>query len=221
MSSGIVGGNNPSTQSAYGVGAAGTIVNYGTIKSTGNGSVISLSSGGVVTNHGIIEGIGTGNPGNTGIILAGSAVKVINSGTIISAGEDGSGVDLHSNGYVRNTGLISAYHIGIYANTATSTGTVANLGTIKSTQAATPIGFNGDGILLEKGGHITNGNTTDLTAVISAANGVAVSMHGTGTLANFGTVTSTNTAHPTVNLIAGGRVTNGAAKALTALISGN
>ncbi len=221
LSSGIVGGTSPHTGAAYGVGAAGTIVNYGTIKSTGNGSVISLSSGGVVTNHGIIEGTGTGNPGNTGIFLAGGAVKVTNFGTITSAGENGFGVDLHANGYVRNTGLISAYHVGIYANTATSTGTVVNLGTIRSTQKATPITFTGDGILLEKGGRVTNGSTVDSKAVISAVDGVAVSMHGNGTLTNFGTLTSTNAAHPTVNLIAGGRVTNGAATALTALISSN
>lgn len=220
LSSGIVGGSNPSAHAAYGVGAAGTIVNYGTIKSTGNSSVISLSSGGVVTNNGIIEGTGRGNPGNTGILLAGSSATVTNFGTIAIAGEDGSGIDLHSNGYVRNTGLISEYHIGIYANTTTSTGTVVNLGAIESTQKATSITSAGDGILLEKGGDVTNGSTTDLTAMISAVDGIAVSMHGNGTLANFGTVTTANAAHPTVNFIAGGQIANGDAKHTTALISG-
>jgi hypothetical protein len=220
LSSGIVGGNNPHTGGAYGVGAAATIVNYGTIKSTGSAPVISLISGGAVTNHGTIQGTGTGNPGSTGVFLAGGAAKVTNSGKIASAGENGFGVDLHSNGYVRNTGLISAYHIGIYANTTTSTGTVVNLGTIKSTQKATSITFNGDGILLGKGGDVRNGSTVDLTASISAVDGVAVSMHGNGTLTNFGTLTSANAARPTVNLIAGGQVGNGAAKSVTALIGG-
>ena len=92
---GIVGGGNPD-QIAYGVGASATILNYGTIESSGTHPAVGFISGGTVTNHGLISGAGAG------VFLTGAGGAVTNFGAIQAAGIAGVGVYLGAGGSVTN-----------------------------------------------------------------------------------------------------------------------
>jgi hypothetical protein len=141
---------------------------------------------------------------------------VANEGTIASTGSAGYGIGLAARGTVENgasgagAALISGYG-GVLIDGALAT--VSNLGTIEGT------GGNRDGVELEHGGLVTNGNAGTTAAQISGGRHAVVIRNAAGTVRNFGTLTSTGT-YNTVDLFAGGALTNGSAASKKALISG-
>lgn len=140
---------------------------------------------------------------------------VANEGTIQNTGSAGYGVDLVSRGTVENgvsgaiAALISGYG-GVWIRGALAT--VGNLGTISGT------GTKRDGVELKAGGQVSNGNTDTTAALISGGRRAVVIRNAAGTVANFGTLTSSGT-YNTVALFAGGNVTNGSKASTEALTS--
>jgi hypothetical protein len=103
-----------------------------------------------------------------------------------------------ANSYVTNTAGGDA----VYGNTAAAW-TVSNLGTINGT------GTSGTGILLRAGGNVTNGASGSTIGLIKGYFEGVVIEGSPGTVANFGTITSTRTNGAAIDLVAGGSVTNG------------
>ncbi len=223
-------------------GGPGTIVNFGTIESTGTGfgaQAVDLLAGGTVTNYGTIRGLGTdasginagfaadviinGAIGTTDALIEGwlngidqfsSVGTVINFGTVEST--NGDAVYLQAGGTVTNygtAGLIIGSTTGVRVGGAA--GTVVNSGTIEATVASSVAVYSA------VGGTVTNGPSGGTSALIlGVTNGVAI--RGTiGTVANYGTINATGTYGAAVYLADGGSVTNGASGATAALIVGN
>ena len=138
-------------------GAAGTVVNSGSI---GGASVgIALRAGGAVTNTGTAT-----ISGNIGVYISGGAGTVINGGGIAASGTFSEGVYLSDGGSVSNasTASISGGTDGLLVKGAA--GTVANNGLIAG----------GIGVYLATGGTLID------AGAISGGGGTAVSLGGTG-----------------------------------------
>ncbi|HEV2335933.1 MAG TPA: hypothetical protein VGS13_10580 [Stellaceae bacterium] len=183
-------------------GAAGTVVNYGTILSTAtgaNGNGIYLSAGGTVTNLGVIHG------NNHGVLIAGGPGTVVNSGGISDT------VSLRAGGAITNTatGDISSVHYAIIISG--SAGTLSNFGTILVTAATA-----GKAVYLGAGGTITNSGM-----IAGTVDGVSIS-NTSGAVVNLGTIQGTSPSGFQVTGVAlfGGSLSNGAGTATAAVISG-
>ncbi len=187
-----------------------TIVNYGTVLSTGlysdgvrldNGGSISnragalisgyygveIYGGGTVTNYGTMSG--TGGDDGAGIYLGGGTLT--NFGSITAAGIFGKAVYLGSsggsviNGAGAATGaLISGNYIGVFSSNGSST--VTNYGTIQG--ISTGVRLNGSA------GNVTNFGTISGTST-SFGTGVYFAIAGS-TLTNAGTITGSRAAQP-------------------------
>ncbi len=152
------------------------------------------------------------------------AWTVNNLGTIENTGTTGSGIQLLAGGNVNNENagsvspggssgfsLIEGYNDGVLIEFAP--GTVSNLGQIEGTGTA-GIGVN----IFSAGGQVTNGSAAVTTALISGGSTAVVITGGAGTVANFGTVTSTSSGFG-VGLHDGGSISNGSNTSTAALIS--
>jgi hypothetical protein len=203
---------------------AATISNLGTIASTstttgmgvfalGNGS--SVLNGGIANTNALIGGY------DSGVRTAGTNATVSNFGSIYATRLFGSAVYLRAGGSVTNGGVtdttatLNGAEFGVEIQHAA--GTVANYGTIQGT------GRLGRGIVLQAGGSVTNGSNADTTASILATNRSGVYIGGTtsGSVSNYGTITSTGPASVASNGVSirpGGVVTNGSATDTTAAI---
>ncbi len=214
-------------------GSAGTIVNFGTIRSTGtgtSGNAIYLGAGGKIVNHGLLSGTQSGTPisgtsgGYPGVISThNQRATVVNLGTVTNT-NNSNGVNLLDGGLLINgstsatSALINAPHDAVYMGgtlgvpTPGAIGTVVNYGTIRNTTSL------GSDVLLVSGGTVTNRGL-----ISSARTGISFGGTVAGTVANFGTVRSTapttSTAGVGIYLQSGGLITNAAGASITALRS--
>ncbi|WP_114912313.1 Hint domain-containing protein [Acidibrevibacterium fodinaquatile] len=206
-------------------GAAGTIINSGSIVVTGDyGIGVYLLAGGSVINSGTI--LATGAYSSDGVkagagTSATPSLYIDNSKLIESDSEYGVGVYLLSTGTIVNSGTIE--------QTNTTSGTAVTLidgGSVTNTASGTVSGYNGGvfvsgaagtisnfatiqsaygfGVSLDDGGRVTNATS----GTISAANGIIVS-GSPGTIINSGVIQSTQGGSG-VSLADGGSVTNAA-----------
>ena len=180
-----------------GSGAAGTVVNAGSIGGYGSDPGIQLADGGLVTNQsgGVITGY-------QAIFTALTASTVTNAGSIggNNTGSRGSGVWLNKGGTVTNisTGLITGnYAVVLYG----AAGTAVNAGTITGNTA----NGTGAGVYANTGGLVTN----QTHGVIAGVQGVWA-MSTALTVQNAGSIdgNATVSAAAGVSLGAGGSVTN-------------
>ena len=166
--------------------AAWTIVNFGTVETTGTGGDgIDLRAGGSVTNTGagLIKG-------SRGVFIVGAAGTVTNAGTIL--GTSGYGLQLFAGGSVDNTGtgLIEGSR-GVFIGGGA--GTVTNAGTI--------LGTGGYGVRLPAGGSVDNTGTGLIEGSVSV-----FIVGAAGTVTNSGTILGTGPSGYGVRLNAGGTV---------------
>ena len=227
-----IGFNNGT--SANGIG---TVVNYGSIESSGtNSGGVSLQAGGNVTNAagGLIDGpqfgvnigvnngasgLGAGTIANFGTILGAAGVNLQAGGSVINGGSGNTAALIEGVSQAVQIGFSNLFNGGTVVG---GVGTVSNLGTILAT------GSSGGGVNLQGGGSVINGGPGFTTALIEGPGGGVQTgtFNGTigggvGTVANFGTILATVTAFaPGINLIAGGSVTNGGSGSAAALIEG-
>jgi hypothetical protein len=229
-------------------GTAGTVVNFGMIEALGSitnasgsitgGNAIQLNAGGSVQNgaSGSTAGLIAGY--HIGILVpsaasAGAVVTVTNFGTIESLqtainGFNGVGVQLDQGGSVANFGLISG-QLGVLMPTSPgAAGTVSNLGTVEATGSLTTSGtitLYPDGVVLDGGGTVTNGQSGATSVLITGGwNGVSLE-DAPGTVVNFATIESTATIispagfHGSGVLLGdGGSIINGSSGSTDALI---
>jgi outer membrane autotransporter protein len=197
-------------------GATGSVVNDGSITASGGDGVDIIASSGSVSNlsGGIISGnvagvaiVGDGSVNNlSGGIISGNGYgvgitsgigSVVNAGSIVGTNNDGVG--LANGGSVTN---LSGGHItggGSGVSIYGGTGSVVNTGSI--------IGQTYDGVYMDANGSVNNltGGTITGGAHVDA-NGVTI--HGTGSVVNAGSITSTSANGVGVGLGAGGSVSN-------------
>jgi Ca2+-binding RTX toxin-like protein len=205
--SGLVAGTSVGL---YVGGAAGTLVNRGSISQTGTSggrNAVQMTAGGTVTNGSALLTTAsiTGDVDvGTGIRISGASGTVSNFGTIAG----GIGVELDGGGRITNgsststAATISGSSLaGVYVFNAA--GTVVNFGSIG--------GFF-SGVRMAAGGTVVNKVGASLTA---GAQGVALAIvGGTGVVTNLGTIEGGGG----LFLGAGGTVTNGSTTVSTALI---
>jgi len=228
---GSVTNGQPSDRSAliegaigvYVAGAAGTVLNYGTVQSNDarsgvNSSIrsgVDLSYGGLVLNGTATDGTAL-IEGTDGIIIEKTAGFVANYGSIESTVNyaiyfgQGGGV-INGNASTPAATIEGQYGVNITGGA----GYVFNSGTIKALSA----GYFGTGVVLKNGGTVVNGAATDRVALIQGTgrDGVAI-MGGLGTVTNYGSIATG--ASVAVYLGAGGFVTNGALTDTGATIEG-
>ncbi|HEV8678091.1 MAG TPA: hypothetical protein VGQ90_01855, partial [Stellaceae bacterium] len=164
-------------------GAAGTVMNSGTIQGGGT-SGITLGAGGTVANY--VYGFIYGNA--QGVRVAGAAGTLTNSGTI----SGGIGAFLAADGTVSNSGTILG-NIGVFLAAG---GTVTNSGRIAST------GSSGTGVYLKVGGTVTNHG---LIAATVGSSGDGVRLVAGGAVTNNGSIVGS---FQGVDLLVGGLVNN-------------
>jgi RTX calcium-binding nonapeptide repeat (4 copies) len=166
-----------------------------------------------------------GNTIGTGTTLTDNGSLSI-SGTLDNDGSIALGqtaLTLIAGSYLRNdaTGRITgiaghstAFVVPAVVGLTGGASTFANLGTVSDSQ------FN-FGVKLLGGGTVTNGSTSDTSALIYARVPIYI-QGGSGTVSNFGTLKSNPTPGGTgaITLTAGGKVINGAPGSTAALISG-
>jgi hypothetical protein len=218
--------------------AAGTVTNFGTVRSTSamsGGAGIEFTKGGVVTNGSATDPWALVQ-GYSGVGILGGAAKIANFGTILGLGGTGrygvqaayggtvtngalgdtralitgaDGVDLGKAGQVVNFGQIDG---------ATGSGvTVAGLGAVNN--QGTIAGAFGYGVNLLAGGSVINGGGTNRSALITGNFGLDI-QGAAGTVANFGTILGQGLYAFGAYLRDGGTLTNGSVNNATALIEG-
>jgi hypothetical protein len=149
-------------------GAAGNVINGGTI-SAPVGSAVRMIAGGKVTNWG-----GGGIYGAAGVAISGKAGTIKNGGVILGA--SGAGAGLYKGGEVVNWDagtIIGATGVHVSGGL----GQVSNTGEI--------VGMSSDGILLAKGGEVTNAKHGTIAGQVY---GVDIA-GGAGTVTNHGSIT--------------------------------
>ena len=222
------GDNDPSAQVVgYNTGvsirnAVGTVVNYGAIDvaTLGNTEGVYLSNGGVLTNG---SGVDTTAliRGAYGAFIRNAVGTVANFGTIEGTGTGGgntSGLYVSDGGKITNGSNIDTMALiegagGIEVRTGAAT--VVNFGSIESVAAVNPFGVD-----LQDGGILTNGSSTDQTALVEGYGSGASIRGATSTVVNFGTIEGKGAGQVAVYL-GGGGLTNGASGDHGALIDGN
>ncbi|HEY2177460.1 MAG TPA: hypothetical protein VGH15_02665 [Caulobacteraceae bacterium] len=201
------------------VAAAGTLTNFGLIRSTGtSGLGAALEDGGVVTNGSTADTSATIEGSQYGVAFLGAAGTLTNFATVRAEGTLGKAVFLAGGGSVANgssadtTALIESTAFGVVGGGQAVT--VSNYGAIIGGYAVNL----GAGIYLTKGGVVTNGSAGDVTARIGAFLGVYIKA-AVGTVSNFGTIGGEDT-QLGVAISYGGLIVNGSATDTTALIQG-
>ncbi len=160
--------------------AGGSVANFGTIEDTSANAAVYLGAAGTVTNgssivttalidgaagHGVLFNRAAGSVTNFGTITSGFAIALNAGGSVVN-GRSGS-----------TAGLIDGVSVGVQLN---NLGSVANFGTIEGT------GTFGNGVSLNGGGSVTNGQSGSTAGLIQGANlGIFVD---TGSVTNFGTI---------------------------------
>jgi hypothetical protein len=189
--------NNQSTGTISGVnggvvirGGAGSVTNAGAIRASSNYGV-GVLGGGTVSNTGTITG------GGLGVYIGGgsaSSNSVTNSGQIVGAGTNATGVRLGSGGTLTNQsgGTISGPGVGVFINGASSS--VVNAGDVYGTAAS------GTGAVLMGGGSVTN------TGTISGGGVGLFVVGGPGSATNSGVILGAN--QEGVAFAGGGAVNN-------------
>jgi hypothetical protein len=186
-------------------GAIGTVVNYGTIKSTFNGAGVALASGGTVTNRagGLIASY------NNGVLFKNTAGTVVNFGTIQNTTTANFSAVLMGAGGLVTNGAATATNARIESNLSgvsfgtSVAGTIVNFGTIAAVGTASR-----SAVYLGAGGTLTNGDATSTAALITSDNNVGVALENApGTIVNFGTIESLGT-HSGVNVGTSGLLEN-------------
>ncbi len=169
----------------YNTNAPATIVNFGTIAATGVfGRGVDLSQGLVVRNgaSGVAAALITA--ADYGVRMPDAPGIVTNFATITATGSTGTGLYLGDGGTLSNgrSGLIDGAAFGVH--TAGAAAAVSDLGRIAAT------GSNGVGVSLGAGGSVTVGANGATGAAVAGGVGVKIG-GGSGTVANFGTITGT------------------------------
>ncbi|MGC2416056.1 MAG: hypothetical protein WA459_25595 [Stellaceae bacterium] len=182
-------------------GGAGVAINFGTL-SSGTHGAIDLVEGGSVTNgasgstaalitgagNGVYFKYGGGSVTNFGNIYGARGVFLRDGGTVINGAPGSTAATI--TGTARNAVNISG-----------TVGTLSNFGTINATGTSAAV-------VLTAGGRINNGSTAVTTSLISGT-GTGTSIEHGGTLTNFGTIVSTNTAAGTAAVLEnGGSIAN-------------
>ncbi len=214
-----------------GTNAAGTVINFGTIRSTrskGAGAYgVLIDDGGSVTNGSVDDTYSARILGPHGVAIFGGSGTVVNYGSIKATSlgaavvNDYAGVALHEGGVVfngaagqtdnRNARIAGATGVEIYA----APGQVTNFGLILGS------GPDGVGVALAEGGTVTNGNGLNTIARIIGHQG-GVSLGAVGTVTNYGTILGDSSAYltPAVAMRYGGVLINGSASDTRAFIAG-
>ena len=186
----------------------GTVVNYGTIKTTNatSGIGITLGGGGEATNGSASDLAAYIHCYQSGITSLGPNSRVYNYGTIVTTGTNNSsyGVYLRAGGtFTNGSNADTAATIITNARAVSAAiyqSTIVNYGTIDVTQQG-----KADAILLE-GGQVVNGSSTDTSAYLEgAAAGRSIYVKGpsASTVVNYGIVSGGVSIRP------GGTVVNG------------
>jgi hypothetical protein len=204
-------------------GAAGTVVNFGTILGVQVGTTSSvgvyLNDGGSVTN-GSTKDTGALIEGSIAVAATTAAGTVNNYGTLTGLGGTITvGVYLQQGGVVNNgavgdpTALIQG-SAGVVASKASSI--IRNFGTIDGDGTSSiPAG-----VYLKAGGVVINGGGGDTTALIEGTFGAAIT-NAIGTIINDGSIVgNSGTQAAGAILGGGGEVINGSATDTKALIQG-
>ena len=211
-------------------GTTGTVVNFGTLMTTANHSVIVLNgAGGSVTNGGASAVKALISSGGTGIYIGRGLGTVTNFGTVISNSTTaGTAVALDAGGSLANFGTIensftssSAVYIRGGSVTNGKNGAIAGLisgagngitirgGSGTVTNSVSILSANASAIYLGGGGRVVN-----VAGGIIRGRGDGIFVRGAAaTISNSGSIAAT--AGNAVYLNAGGAVTNNAGGAMT------
>ena len=205
---------------------AGDIRNWGKISSNSVAPSIILESGGKVSNLTADSEI------TNGILISGAVGTVVNRGKIGSVGLfQGGSVNNGANGAtsaVIQSGIVIGGGSGEVVNNGSIAGPFSSSGDNYSSQSST-----GPSISMYDGGTVTNGTGSNTSAVLS--NGISIS-GGSGTVVNIGFIGGTShddssfdpygpgssadsDEGPSVQLTAGGSITNGSVQHTGATLS--
>jgi hypothetical protein len=167
-------------QGVYFGGAAGTLVNAGTVKgnsSSGNGLIVV--NGGALTNQsgGVITG-------RYGVRAVTTAFTVVNAGSIGSSGTNAAGINLGAGGSVTNQ--VGGTITGTTAVRMTAGTTVENAGSIGGTTAVSFAAGGANRLIVDAGAAFTGTVTGGNTIGASTASTLEFTA-GTGTIGGIGT----------------------------------
>ncbi|MGI8840253.1 MAG: beta strand repeat-containing protein [Caulobacteraceae bacterium] len=194
--------------------AAGTVLNYGTIRATAYFNAAGVALYGGVVKNGAVNDKGALIEGSRGINAA-QAATVLNYGTIM--GPDGGAYLAHGgrivNGAATDTVATIEGDFGVLGRNAAVS--VANFGTVQSYA-----GVEATVYLQGYGSTVTNGAAGDKSALIVGASGVSIGAAGASvdTVTNYATITGQSSTG--VRLQGAGTVTNGGGADRSALIEG-
>ncbi len=209
--------------SAVLIDGAGSVANSGLIRADAANSfdrAVRLNGGGNVSN----AATGTIAGDSVGVYIVGAAGTVSNAGSVSAGNQNGgSAILLAAGGSIANTAATASVH-GFFVGVEVfgGTGTVSNSGSITGSVQV--------GVELAQGGSVTNGQSGSSGGYIYGySSGIYIyggtnggTSLGTGTVTNFGTVSSNSDfGNNGIALMDGGTVTNGASGASTAYVHGN